>query len=245
MTSLSAMSVIVGLLDCHAALCQPEIGSSARVFAVASVKPHPKSTPPDRFVHTTAQGLNACTDLFGLMTFAYGVERYQIIGGPPWIHSDYWDIAAKAETDHAMARQDIWPLVQRLMADRFQLTLRRETQDLKGYALIIDRGGLKMKPSAPETDYSFRVGRGQWIVTGIELSMLVGDLSKEAGATVVDMTGLTGKYDLTLDWSADASSTDRPSFFMAVQQQLGLRLESRKMPMAMIVIEHVERPSDN
>jgi len=170
------------------------------------------------------------------------------------MQSEFWDIAAKVETDHPIPHPDMLVLVQQILADRFQLQLRRETRDVKGYALIVDTHGLKIKPSSPETPYSFRAPSGKWTVTRISMPLLAKSLTREAGARVVDRTGLAGYYDLKLEWAADSAlvtsdtSTpldDRPSIFSAVRNQLGLVLESRKLPTEMLIVERAERPSAN
>lgn len=130
-----------------------------------------------------------------------------------------------------------------LLTDRFQLKVRRETQNVASYALPVNPGTVKLKKGAPDANYSFRIGRGQWTITRVDMSRFAQDLTQEVGVTVVDATGLMGFYDVTLEWAFEAAvasnSEDRPvtmrsTLFDAIREQLGLSLESRKLPIEML-----------
>jgi uncharacterized protein (TIGR03435 family) len=156
-------------------------------------------------------------------------------------------------------------MLQALLADRFKLTIHRETKNLPIYSLVIAKGGSKLQEAhldgRPE-DHMIRVGRGELTAPGIRLEDFAHILTQQTGRTVVDNTGLKGHYDLKFHWTPDQgeafdgpggstspessiSSDMPPSIFTAIQEQLGLKLESRKGPVEILVIDHVEKPSEN
>lgn len=235
----------------------PALAYSQPAFEVASIKAsNPVPGPNDRSAFSshgrfTASGMT----VEGLIRSQYGIEGYQISGGPRWINYDRYDIVAKSEGDSS--NDQVRLMVNALLADRFKLTFHREIQQLPVYALVVDKGGPKMKPSAADVSYSWRIPhKGQWSVSRVSMGRLASSLSREAGRTVVDLTGLAGNYDFKLEWDPEqasppgadgANSADSvgPSIFAALQQQLGLRLESRKHPVEMLVIDRVEKPTEN
>jgi uncharacterized protein (TIGR03435 family) len=163
-------------------------------------------------------------------------------------------------------------MVQSLIEDRFQLKMHRETKDMPVYELVIEKAGSKMKlsedqtlpplpqPGVPLTRGLMRVGRGSLGDNGIFFRNLVQVLSQQLGRTIIDKTDLKGLYDIKLKWTpelgqgpvalggADAPpppDTSAPSIFTALQEQLGLKLESAKGPVEVLVIDSVQKPSEN
>ena len=215
-----------------------------------------------------------------LIKFAYnrsfGSDQ-QIAGGPSWIASAKFDIVAK-ESEEAIAKLRgltveqqmavIRPMVQALLADRFKLKVHHEMKELPVYALVVAKGGIKMKPEdaavfSPNPEeargHSFAMrGRGQLQgggATAEELSSMLAIQPEVTGRMVVNKTGLTGKYDFMLKWTPDTGSSmangstspdsSEPSLFTAIQEQLGLKLEAQKSPVDVIVIDSIETPSPN
>jgi uncharacterized protein (TIGR03435 family) len=263
-------------------------GAPARPeFEVASVKPNTGGSmavgimmqPGGRFSATNVP-------LKFLIGFAYDVKDFQISGGPAWINSDRYDISAKAE-DRVPPGQ-IRQMTQALLADRFKLTLHRESKELAVYELVAAKGGLKIAPSKegscatpnpnsppppmrpgdppPRFCGGIRMGRGLIEAYGITMERLLTALSNALGRTVIDKTGLTGSYDVHLEYTPDpgmgaaafgpggpgggpnpAPDTDAaaPSIFTALQEQLGLKVDSAKGPVEVLVIDSVEKPSEN
>jgi uncharacterized protein (TIGR03435 family) len=154
--------------------------------------------------------------------------------------------------------------MQTLLADRFHLQLHRETRELPAYTLTVAKGGSKLEQSKSR-ELRMNWGMGRFDYRGAPMSMLATTLTQLAGRIVVDQTGLTGNYDLTLQWTPDeaqsqvfrragdwasageASIPDAsgPSLFTALKEQLGLRLEATKAPIEMLVVDHAEHPSEN
>jgi Protein of unknown function (DUF3738) len=112
-------------------------------------------------------------------------------------------------------------------ADRFQLKIHRETKELPVYALVVDKSGPKMKESAAGAQYSWRLGRGQWTVSRVSMTRLARSLTGAVGRTAVDLTGLTGDYDFTLEWTPEQASL--PGRDSAAVPDLGVRLSSRRI----------------
>jgi bla regulator protein BlaR1 len=248
-------------------------------YDVASFKVN-KSGPGRAMISNTEDGLTATNfNLKELIGFAYGIataaQDGRIVGAPSWITSEAYDLEAKMDgatvealkklspDDRALARQHMF---QQLLADRCKLAAHWETKELPVYELVIAKGGSKIqesKPSDPAT-----AGRGGMGLRGrggpltaheAPISNLVGLLSMLLNRTVVDKTGLAGKYDFTLNWTPDESNDPNffpsstgqppdpagPSIFAALQEQLGLKLEAGKGPVQVIVIDHIEKPSGN
>ena len=225
-------------------------------FEVASVKPN-KSGDRGTTMGPSPGGLTATNaTLKFLITFAYDVRDHQISGGPSWLNSERYDIVAKGPIDHPTVAQNR-QMLQTLLADRFQLRLLRETKELPGYALVIGKNGPKLQE--PEgAGNGMRTGRGRITTQGISMEHFAENLGKLLGRTVVDKTGLQGNFAFTLEWTPDPSQSmgalgpapvpaddSGPSIFTAVQEQLGLKLEQQKGPVEILVIHHVERPSEN
>jgi uncharacterized protein (TIGR03435 family) len=197
-----------------------------------------------------------------LISWAYSVKPWQVTGGPPWagIHKDRtrlgsgdrrFDISARAEGEAARPIDEFRRMLQTLLAERFRLTLHRESRETPVYALVPDKGGVKLHESAPEAKGTLFMKRGGLIESsGGTITQLVNWFSNANGVDrpVIDQTGLTGKYDFTLEWSnplASASDSTAPSIFTAMIEQLGLRLEPRKAPVEFLVIDRAEMPDEN
>jgi uncharacterized protein (TIGR03435 family) len=241
-------------------------------FEVAAIKPNKSGSfnsvsnfKGGRFTATNI-------DLKTLMQYdAFGVPAAQIMGLPASINSDRFDIEGKvddtvvAQTGKLSRDQSNrleHQLIQQLLADRFKLTFHMETKECPVYALVVWKGNPKLVQSmSDEKGPSFYSNSGKLTAKGVtmkELAQFFTQVSAgELGRFVIDKTGLEGKYDLTLAWSPDnrlAAMTDTsndvsappgPSIFTAVQEQLGLKLESTKAPVETLVIDHIEQPSEN
>jgi uncharacterized protein (TIGR03435 family) len=154
-------------------------------------------------------------------------------------------------------------MLQALLADRFRLKIHRETRELPIYALVIGKGGPKFKESAPDAKgtLGFLMGGVRASIRGSKMStaQLAISLSREAGRPVLDQTGLSGNYEMTLEWIRDEPQViagspgsavvppdlTGPSLFTAIQEQLGLKLEAKKGPIDMLIVDRAEKPSEN
>ena len=186
-----------------------------------------------------------------LLRNAYGVQDYQIAGGPGWMASDGFDIEAKADAGAGdVQREQVLKMIQSLLADRFQVVLHRETRQLPVYNLVIGKGGATMKPAASDAEIARTMKMGELVTKKMSMTTLANLLVFELQRPVIDATGLKGDFAFSLQYTrglaeSDAGPAERPSLFPAVQEQLGLRLESAKGPVEVVVIDHVEKPSEN
>jgi uncharacterized protein (TIGR03435 family) len=187
------------------------------------------------------------------LKWAYGVQSSQI-SGPAWLDSERYDIVAKADTPASEAEMKL--MLQSLLADRFQLAFHHQSKESKAFALTVAKGGPKLSPAAAPDAKPFRQNSANGTIAK---SMTIRDfadfISGPLQMPVVNETGLTGKYDFTIDFkpylpdpskNMDGTRLDTPSILMlALQDELGLKLESRKTQIDVMVIDHVEKPSAN
>ena len=195
-----------------------------------------------------------------LWTYAYSrsISSFRIDdvirGGPSWASTDLFDVEAKAENT-SVTNAELRLMLQTLMADRFKLRFHSETKEVPGYAVMVANNGPKLvKSKEPNGQRSTNVRPGEWTAKNATLAesllrfLSIGTVVNEP---VVDKTGIEGKYDFTLTFAQTPPGATAlpdsagPSFFTALQEQLGLRLEPNKQTIEIIVIDSVERPSEN
>jgi uncharacterized protein (TIGR03435 family) len=215
-----------------------------QAFEAATIKPsvdrpgHSGSHSRTGMIVLTGQTLK------GLICAAYEVKDFQVSGGPKWIDGDRFDVNAKAPG--AEEGPQLKAMLQTLLADRFQLVIHHEQKIAPAYALVLVKSGLKIKPVEGATGSSSNGGRGQLTVTGMTMVKFADLLSRELKSPVADLTETPGSYNFKLEWSIDGDANDVESaMFAALQSQLGLKLESRKLPIDMIVVDKAEKPSEN
>jgi uncharacterized protein (TIGR03435 family) len=191
-----------------------------------------------------------------LVALAYGVQRAMVEGGPDWSGGDEFNIVAKAENEGA-SYSEIQEMLQTLLADRFKLVARRETKELPGYALELVKNGPKLKVAKKEEVTAFTAVTNGLVFQKMPIAGLVSYLANLAGSPVQDLTGLAEFYDFNLDLTPSASVQSEPRgnappilnrfvrVSIAVEEQLGLKLEARKVQAEVVVIDHAEHPSAN
>ena len=233
-------------------------------FEVATIKPSDPNRPGRRlFSIRGAEVAVVDTTVSDLIVFAYGVHAEQISGAPAWVESDKFDITGKPEGEGQPNPKQFKTMLQKLLADRFQLTFHSNKKQLTVYALTVKNNGPKLtlsEAASPIPNLIFRAGN--WPVRNATMEEFAGLLQAHLDRPVVDETGLKGRFDFQLQWTPDetpfASSggpgkppkpperTDSlPDLFTAIQQQLGLKLESTKAQVDVLVIDRVEKPSEN
>jgi uncharacterized protein (TIGR03435 family) len=238
-------------------------------FDVISVKPSKDNLTRMRLTPDGLTGTGV-TVRFLLYEGYGGINHERVIGEPAWSNTQGFDIEAKvAQADVStlskMTFEQRNAMFQSILAERFKLVVHHETRELPIYVLSVAKRGSKLKPSAPDDPAAPTRHRGMMINNGkvtandARLSILVSALSRTLGRTIVDKTGLTGNYDFTLEYApeeggpqppgpdsgAPTASDSAPSIFTALQEQLGLKLESAKGPVDVIVIDHIEKPAEN
>jgi uncharacterized protein (TIGR03435 family) len=244
------------------------VAAASPVFEAATIKLNKSGSSGSHssFDHGRFSATNI--QLKNLMHYsAYGVPEPRILGGPKWLDSERFDIEAKADSSvieqmRTLSRDQrklqMQAMFQQLLADRFKLTVHWETRELPVYALMVAKSGSSLHVST-KSDSGTSSGNGQFTATNITLvelaQALTQELATELGRVVIDKTGIAGRYDISLKWtpSSEDSLADNgsenagsgPSIFTAIQEQLGLKLESTKGPVQVLVIDHIEMPSEN
>jgi len=248
----------------------PGVEAKTRAYDVVSVKPN-KSGSRGTMINVQNDSFSATNvSLKMMLVNAYDVKDYLISGLTGWANTERFDINAKildmdADALKKLTNEQRESMLQQLLADRFQLKVHLQTEVLPIYEMVVAKGGPKITaveppgtdPDADKNKEFKGMGRGSMMVNNTELSAhdvplesLAYSLSGRLSRTVVDKTGLKGKYDLTLTWSPDdgsaaASDSSAPSLFTALQEQLGLRLQPAKGPVETLVVDHVEMPTEN
>ncbi|HXE64573.1 MAG TPA: TIGR03435 family protein [Bryobacteraceae bacterium] len=235
-----------------------------RAFDVASVK-----------LNTTGSGgINMRTQhghltvenapLFQIIQQAFRVKEFQLSGGRGWIMTERYNIDARMEKDD-VSDNDLWFSLQPLLASRFHLKFHRETKTMPVFSLVVTKPGPKFQAhkegaegkDQPRLGVSIGSGKGKLTATKTTMASFADSLGHQVDRIVVDNTGLKGEYDFILEWSPEnhegsiVSAVEEKigltglSIFDALPQQLGLKLESAKGPVQVIVIDSVDRPSSN
>lgn len=193
-----------------------------------------------------------------LIAEAYHVYDFQISGGPKWLDDDRYDVEAKAAGEATPNKNQLRAMLRSLLADRFSLTIHHDTKEMQVFALEAAKGGTKAQPAKhPDSPVMFRVfQRRQITAENAPLDYLTEALTWLLGRPVLDQSGLEGSFDYKLEWAPDElqiqaqeapPQTDgsAPSLSAALQQQMGLRLVSKKDAVDLIAVDKAERPTAN
>jgi uncharacterized protein (TIGR03435 family) len=254
------------------AISHSEAATNSPVFDVAAIRQNNSDhTARSHIYYSPGDGsfraINVPMKM--LLQFAFGLPETRIIGGPDWLSSIKFDIDAKADSSvdarmstlsGADARLEKQKMVRALLADRFRLIDRLETREQPIYCLVQAKGGSKLQPSK-SNGTTVDSWNNKIDVRGGDntVGLLAEELSKRLGRVVIDKTGIQGRYDILLNWTPDdgagapsnggsgiSAATDcGPSIFTAIQEQLGLKLESQKGPVQVLVIDRIDMPSAN
>ena len=257
-------------------LCMLAVGGAAQqpadspAFEVASVKLWRPPTTPVTSIGVTAtppgsDRFNRTSTVAALMVYAYDVGNHQVIGGPDWVRTERYEIAARA--GRAVSQPELRAMVKTLLADRFKLRVKTETREMPIFELRLARSDGRVGPnlhdcsnandkegiSTPEKP--FIAPRNGSVATADcpnGLTYLVTLASRQLQATVVDKTGLKGQWRFNVYYGSELSipgippeppNPNLPSFAAALQEQLGLRLERTRGPVEVVMIDSVERPT--
>jgi len=280
----AAVPIVVGQINAaQAGTASPVVKADVRIppFDVISIKANTSGgnmfgmmATPDGFTATSVS-------LSMLLQNAYGIKFDQISGLPDWGNSARFDIAAKVSGADVADLQKLshaqrLSMLRSILAERFNLKTHNDTKELPIYELLVAKTGSKLKVATPDanqikdpngvshTGMMMRMGPGELTLQGATMSSLANLLAGQVHRTVVDKTGLTEHYDLTLKFTPEEGSflgplppdggpqkatpppdDTSPSIFTALEEQLGLRLQSSKGPVDILVIDHVESPSEN
>jgi uncharacterized protein (TIGR03435 family) len=247
---IAVMALAFAFVQC---LAQAPSGTKNRPsFEAASIKP---VNPGEGVLHYTGSTFSPTrTILIGnlrdFIKAAYTVEDFQISGGASWLDQDHYEI--NAVTLAPAGPDQVALMLQTLLQDRFKLAIHKGTEQLPVYSLVVAKSGSKLKLAEASNagGAGFDIGETSHLRGSMDTSTIASMLTPILGRTVLDNTGLTGIYKVSLEWTPDkviATSADNAglSIFTAIQEQLGLRLESTIGPAPTIVIDHAEKPSPN
>jgi uncharacterized protein (TIGR03435 family) len=195
--------------------------------------------------------------MMSCIRWAYDIQEYQV-SGPGWLTEVSFDIVAKAGT--AASDAELRRMMQALLAERFKLAVHRETKEMQGLILTIGKNGHKLEPNPVEGSPSFKTGKLNLTGNGATLSQMTEFLSRQMRQPVVDQTGLTGRFNYFLDVSQHITEEVQRSagpnggpppdaaslIAQAIQAQLGLKVEPRKVPVEMLIVDRLEKsPTEN
>jgi uncharacterized protein (TIGR03435 family) len=238
------------------------VSASGNDFELASIKARKGS---DKGFHITGdrglwQAINVAPKF--LIETAYDLRPGQLIGAPNWAETERYDIEGKFDGRRGLLpRVDrVGPFIQSVLAGRFQLKFHDETKEMPVYLLSVSKSGPKLKESdRAAVGPRVRMSIGQWNFVKVRMEGLARELSRQLGRPVLDQTGLTGSYDFEVSFSAElppgagTAAYDGPplpvndpaAVVTAVQEQLGLKLDSKTAPIRLLVIDRIEKPAEN
>jgi len=262
-TTIAMVGAAMTMITARAALGQSRGNSPA--FEVASVKPNRSGTMGSSISRSGGRITLENVSLRESIAFAYGIATgrdYELVG-PAWLDSEKFDMIATFPPE--TSRDRVREMLQKLLAERFSLKTHRESRKVRSYALLVAKSAKAndksrslaalgmtshLRPAAAGDDGAFIFGEGRVTARAISMPSLADRLSGpvfKLERPVVDMTGINGAYDFTLEWAPDGVAADgRPSIFTALQEQLGLRLEARETTVGILVVDRADRiPAGN
>ncbi len=259
-TSAVCVPLAIGMMKPSEFAVAPPSGSAPREFAQVTIKPgEPGSHRVSIRTEATGSFSTSNASLRSLVGFAYNLREHQISGGPEWMDVQRYDITARSEPTSRI--DEVRAMMRKLLEGRFKLTLRHNLQSLPIFEMKAGEGGLKIEKLNAGTHReraNVWIGRGHLIAPSISMSDLARVLSGQLGRTIEDRTGLPGWYAVKLNWRVPEGNLpgppgpklqnvlpppdpNAPPLEIAIQDQLGLRLESKTGPVETVVIEHVDR----
>jgi uncharacterized protein (TIGR03435 family) len=223
--------------------------ASAQRFEVAVIRPSSSPTTAGTSFNVFDGGRIRITNepVKLLIRTAFQLQNAQIAGGPAWIETDRYDIEAKTGRPEKPAPGTLGPYLQDMLTERFHLKFHREPREWAVWALVVAKGGAKLKPNTDGMSSAMSTkGASQLLATATPMELLAVYVGNRLGGIVVDKTGLKEAYDFTLTWAEDKQQDDvAPALVTALREQLGLELERQKAPVEVLVIDAIERPTEN
>jgi uncharacterized protein (TIGR03435 family) len=255
-------SAILAVLAIAGALFAQSNDKKPLAFEVASIKPSDGNTPGGGIRAMpggqTYVAQNATLRL--MIMLMYKMSDSQVVGGPAWMNSDRWDVNAKAEKPSNI--DQLHEMYQTMLVDRFQLRFHMDTKEEAAYVVTVEKSGSKMKPNLSPEPFDFPLkpaGPGKLVAQHLDMKYFCWYLGQPLQAPVVNQTGLDGFYDFTLqlptpdpdrlksegERKAEGGRPDPGDIFAAIRDQLGLKVEMRKAPVPVMVIDSAQKPGEN
>jgi uncharacterized protein (TIGR03435 family) len=249
---------------------QPAPNTALPTYDVVAIRPNNSLSGSTRM--STNPGILTFTNVTikQMLAYAYGIREGLISGVPGWAESAHFDISAKVvDPDMPVLKSLTGPqrsaMLQPMLADRFGAIVHIETKTLPVYELVLIKGGPKFKEYVPPAGEDPQKGPGlgagsinihnsEMKATGIPMTSLAETLARQVDKTVIDKTGLTGKYNLELKFTPDGArmngqplepTDEAPNIFTALQEQLGLKLIAAKGPVVTLVVDQIKEPTEN
>jgi uncharacterized protein (TIGR03435 family) len=248
----SPLLILAAALSCFQAATQtpPAPQPEFEAVSIHLVDPHTADDPSRSSMSSFPTNLFTMKSapLTFLIQFAYKIDRQEyILAAPDWMDSQEYDVSAKVEGNQQLTLEQMRPMLQHLLEQRFHLAFHRETKMTSGFALIVAKGGPKLQPSKDDSKPSAQMLPNRLDATHMDIEHFAGVLAHRAGQPVVDKTGLAGTYDFKLSYApANDPNSSLPDFFTALQEQLGLKLQPEKIPVDFLVIDHADKiPTEN
>lgn len=255
------MALSANVLFAQVAANDPALAERGAVFEVATIKLSRPDAAGKTFIFRGHQYSTIHTSVNDLISYAWGLHARQIAGGPAWLDTEKFDIIAKPVVTEPNAQQ-LKEMVRNLLEERFQLTFHTEKNELSVYAIVVGKAGPKLTKTSDPGDLSslYFPAFGTMNARIASMSDLARTMQQAVlDRPVVDQTGLRGRYDFTLTWTPDefqfgamgahipapSDQARAPDLFTAMQQQLGLKVESTKAVVDVLVIDRIERASEN
>lgn len=266
---LQLLVVITGLAAAHAAAQKTDFDA----FEVATIKPAAPQDVTTKARYIRMQSAHAFQaknyTVGGLIAAAYSLNPRAISGGPAWVQSDAWEIVAKAPGENRPTYDEQMTMLRRLLADRFNLNFHREKKEFAIYTITLLKSNPNLRPSTAPPDEAANMTSTVYPAASggidhvhlpahnVTMTQFAGLLSRAIlDRPVVDNSGLTGRYDFDLEWTPDETQfggnlppgppdSPKPSLFLAMQQELGLKIEAARGPIETLVIDRVEKPTEN
>lgn len=253
---LLAGALTAGAQENAAQAIKPMAKDADPSFEVATIKP---SDPNDRNQGFHLEGHRISVennDVTTILSFAYKVQKSQIVNAPKWFDEDRWDIDGVPDVEGKPDWNQYRSMLRKVLAARFGVQLHHDKRELSVYTLTVAKGGPKIEkshsePNANSDSTGHGMGSAQYMkFTNSSMAEFAGILGlMGANKPVLDQTNLTGRYDFSLTWTPDslrATPTDEaPGLFTAVQEQLGLKLEATRAPADVLVIDAATKPTQN
>jgi uncharacterized protein (TIGR03435 family) len=216
-------------------------------FDVVSI--HPNHTGEQNYSIRTPPGgrfTGRNITVRALVEYALDVKDFQIVNLPGWCDSERYDVEAKANVQDVIDPEGLLPLLRKLLETRFQFAAHRDMKELPLYSLTAPKGAAKLRPNSGTPGHSSDWGRDHVNATAVTVAEFGRLLEEQLDRVVVADTGIQGVFDFSLKWVPQQSANiSGPSLFTAVQEQYGLKLEAKRGPVAVTLVDRLERPSEN
>jgi len=221
---------------------------------VATIRPHPADIHHNNFEFSGNRFILEDQSIFKLISYAYSLNARQIIDAPQWAQEQHYDLSGTTNLTKDATVPQQQQIIRQLLERRLGLHFHREKRELPVYALQIVKGQPKLKPAANPSDKPMEIDDGHGMqtertFTNTTITDFVTRMQFFVDRPLVDQTGLTGRYDFQLTYTYGNAPSEEPNaaplLFTAIQEQLGLKLQAKKAPIDVFVIEHIEQPTQN